>query len=410
MRPSDSELATLIRDERPSIDEEFAAILDERAAKGFGRQDRATPLAALVDRLRAVPPRRILAPAGAVATLLVVVGVSITAVGGLGGGSGSSSSSDTSTPPLTSQPQASTGGGRGGRGTAKPARPTPSIGEYNLNQSSNAKPDAAQAASRTTAAPAFKKVVPAPAPRAPATRKVAQNANLTLSTDPDKVRTVATQVTEVVRRYHGLVISSQITSGKRGPAPRPLPETVPIGPSLGADFQLRIPASKVEPALDDLSGLGLVISRTEGSQDITRRFNSARDSIGNLVSERDTLIKQLAQATTPGAVHAIKHRLAVVRHQLARAQGKLGQLRERVAMVPVHVSVEARGAGAGGGGGGFGLDDAVHDAGRVLTVAAGVLLISLAVLAPLAVLGVLAWLFARSLARWRRERALSDSI
>src|SRR3954451_19145873 len=99
MRPSDSELATLIRDERPSIDEEFAAMLDERAAKGFGRQDRATPLAALIDRLRAVPPRRILAPAGAVATLLVVVGVSITALGGLGGGSGSSSSHITSAPP-----------------------------------------------------------------------------------------------------------------------------------------------------------------------------------------------------------------------------------------------------------------------------------------------------------------------
>src|SRR3954469_17013057 len=98
MRPSDSELATLIRDERPSIDEEFAAMLDERAAKGFGRQDRTAPFTALVDRLRALPPRRILAPAGAVATLLVVVGVSITALGGLGGGSGSSSSRVTSVP------------------------------------------------------------------------------------------------------------------------------------------------------------------------------------------------------------------------------------------------------------------------------------------------------------------------
>ncbi len=217
-------------------------------------------------------------------------------------------------------------------------------------------------------------------------------------------------MTDVVRRYHGLVISSQITSGKGGPPqPIPLEESFPVSPSLGAEFQLRIPAAKLEPALDDLSGLGLVVSRTEGSQDITRRFNSARDTVGSLTSERDALIAQLAKATSPEAVHAIKHRLGVVRRELARAQGRLVQLHERVAMVPVHLSVEARG-GASGGGGGFGIDDALHDAGRVLTVAAGVLLISLAVLAPLALIGLLAWLATRAAMRIRRERALSDSV
>jgi hypothetical protein len=243
-----------------------------------------------------------------------------------------------------------------------------------------------------------------------AQRKVASTADLTLSTDPGKVRDVAGQVTEVVRRYNGLVISSQITSGKGGsPQPIPLQETVPVNPSLGAEFQLRIPAAKLEPALDDLSGLGLVVSRTEGNQDITRRFNSARERIASLTSERDVLIAQLAKATTPEAVHAIKHRLAIVRHELSGAQGRLGQLHERVAMVPVHLSVEARG-GASGGGGGFGLDDAVHDAGRVLTVAAGVLLISLAVLVPLTLIAMVAWLVFRSVNRWRRERALSESF
>ena len=44
-------------------------------------------------------------------------------------------------------------------------------------------------------------------------RKVSQTASLTLSTDPDKVRGIAASVSDVVSRYHGLVISSQITSG-----------------------------------------------------------------------------------------------------------------------------------------------------------------------------------------------------
>src|SRR4051794_34304752 len=88
-----AELAALAHEERSAIDAEFAALLDERAAAGFPRDGRAASRgASLLDRLRATPPRRLIAPAGAVATLLVVAGVAITAVGGFGGGSGSSSS------------------------------------------------------------------------------------------------------------------------------------------------------------------------------------------------------------------------------------------------------------------------------------------------------------------------------
>ena len=108
-------------------------------------------------------------------------------------------------------------------------------------------------------------------------------------------------------------------------------------------------------------------------------------------------------------MHAIKHRLAVVRHELSGAQGTISQLHERVAMVPVHLSIEAHGGAAGGGGGGFGLDDAVHDAGRVLTVAAGILLISLALLVPLGLIAALAWLVTRTVVRLRRERSLNPS-
>src|SRR5262245_3507986 len=87
-----AELSPLATEERPTIDAEFAALLDEQAAAGFPRGDRARSGAAgLLDRLLAVPPRRLIAPAAAAATLLVLVGIAITAIGGSGGGSSSSS-------------------------------------------------------------------------------------------------------------------------------------------------------------------------------------------------------------------------------------------------------------------------------------------------------------------------------
>src|SRR6188472_329706 len=85
-----AEMSALATEQRPSIDAEFAALLDERAAAGFRRADHAASgVVGLLDRLRAVPPRRLIAPAAAAATLLVVVGV---AIGGFGGGGSSSSS------------------------------------------------------------------------------------------------------------------------------------------------------------------------------------------------------------------------------------------------------------------------------------------------------------------------------
>jgi hypothetical protein len=50
--------------------------------------------------------------------------------------------------------------------------------------------------------------------------------------------------------------------------------------------------------------------------------------------------------------------------------------------------------------------DALHDAGRVLEVIAGVAVIALAVALPLAIVALCAALLARLYSRWRRERAL----
>ncbi len=58
------------------------------------------------------------------------------------------------------------------------------------------------------------------------------------------------------------------------------------------------------------------------------------------------------------------------------------------------------------GGGSWDLGDAVGDAGHILAVAAGVTLIGLAVLAPIALIALLAWLGGRAWVRFGRRRAL----
>jgi negative regulator of sigma E activity len=378
--PDAEDLAALARDvraERSAPDAGFAARLDERAREGFPRRagDERGAVGLwqrLRERLEATPPRRMLAPVGAAATLLVAVAVAIGVSDQLGGSGG-------------------------GTEQAAPAPGAPS-------EALSAPPNRAPGAGNATAG------------RAAATfgglahRKVAKNADLVLSTEPNDVRSVADGVVQVVDRYRGFVVRSHVTSGRPQPAPIPLQDgAAPSQPLPSGTFELRIPAGSLKPALGDLSALAHVTSRTESLRDITSRFNASAQAVQDLEAQRDQLLKDLAEALTPEERDSINARLHVVENQLAAARHALARVQQRVHLVPVSVEILAqRGidVGGGGGDGSWDIGNALHDAGRVLIVIAGVLLISLAVLGPVALLAALGWLGGRAFLRLRRERAL----
>ena len=81
-------------------------------------------------------------------------------------------------------------------------------------------------------------------------------------------------------------------------------------------------------------------------------------------------------------------------------------MKDRIHMVPVSVEIRGQAGVDSGAGGAWSIGDAFHDAGRVLTVMAGILLISAAVLVPIGLIVGIAWLTARAVIRKRREDAL----
>ena len=292
-----------------------------------------------------MPPRRILAPAGAAATLLVVVGVAISQSGEIGGGGdGASARSRRRTSPLAADQPARRErrhGGPLGAG-AEPRCPGPRLAPTPARSSGTVR-------SAST---------PAPADVPPAKRKIARRVDLALSTSPERFRDAADGVLDVVRDHRGFVVRSSVSGGDPD-APRS---------QLGhASFKLRIPAGELPAALGDLSDLGHVVSRTDGTKDITSRFVSVKKRIAALEKTRQNLLRQLADAVTLIEQESIRRRLAIVESQLSAAQEDLGAAQRRVHLVPVSVTIDADRALAGGGdGGGWGLGDAVDDAGKVL--------------------------------------------
>jgi hypothetical protein len=132
--------------------------------------------------------------------------------------------------------------------------------------------------------------------------------------------------------------------------------------------------------------------------------------LGDARALRTALLKQLAAAITEAQVISLTAQIHDADAAIARAEAALAGLNHQISYSTVQVQINAAPivpvAPPAGTSHGFTLGNAWHDAVRVLTVAAGVSLIALAVLIPLGlVAAVVAWI-AYWVRRRRREAAL----
>jgi uncharacterized protein DUF4349 len=297
-------------------------------------------------------PRRNLVPALAVAGCVLATLVAVVLVGG---GSGDDSAS--STPAVSAQSgreqqaQGDAASGAGGSGAAAPS----------------------------TAA-------------APRTRRVERTTRLALATTD--VQRTADDVVSATQSVGGFVQSSQVaTTNGRG----------------SASFTLRVPSARLDDAVARLSKLGHVRSLEQSAQDITGAYDSAAARLAEARAERRGLLRALAKATTAQEISSLRARIADNRRELQRYQREFESVRNRANFATVEVDVTSstrKGEPVPGGGGSWSPGDAARDAVRVLEVSAGVALVGLAVLVPVALLGAAGGVAAGAWRRRRRESAL----
>jgi cell division septum initiation protein DivIVA len=352
-----AELAILVRDERPAPDPAFANSLDERARRGFPRTAKRRAFAW---------PKFTLPALGLAASvfLVVVIATSIPSGGGSGDEAGSS-------------------GAGGGGSASSQAAPNTDEAAPPASDESAARKQADSAGGAATSTPALA------APSAPH-RYVERSAQITLATTPRDIDGAAAKVIRVADDLGGYVASSQITSGE------------------GGTFELRVPERRLQRALERLSAIGKVRNRTQAAQDITGSVVSVRSRLKDARTERESLLKQLAKATTTNETTSIRARLRIVSRQIAAAKDDLKSVKRRASTSSVSVTLEADkdAGGAAGGDGKWSPGDALKDAGRVLEVTASVLLVAGAVALPLGLVVLLIWFATRQASHRRRERAL----
>jgi hypothetical protein len=391
----DLDFATELRALRPTPRPEFTAELDARAAEGFPRRPRrgdsfraraAAASVRLADRLR-ISPRRLLAPAGGLA-LAAVLAATVVVVNTDGGSA-----------PSTLNLGGRSGGAGAEAGEAMPpgfstARP----GAERLSEpsSSSAGTDKAAAASGTAPPPA-NDFFPDSGPYASQSdrRDVERSAEMVLGTDPADVRRAAGKVFEAVHAYDGIVLQSSIEDGGEGEA--------------GASFELLIPSGKLGDALASFSSIAEVRSRREQTADITAKTVGLGERLQDGRATVESLLAQLAAADADAERAAAEAELRSERLRVAALRSRLADLQRRAHLSQVSLKIETDEAGAPGPdeNGSWGIGDALADAGKILEVAAGVTLVGLAILSPIALLCLLAWLSRRTAVRRSRERVLS---
>jgi Domain of unknown function (DUF4349) len=430
-RFDDDALATELRAMRPEPRPEFTADLDERAAAGFPRRESpsaaAMPFALLADRWRAMNPRRRLIPALGVAFAVLAVATVVVAVAGSGSGSGGS---DGVASALSMESAESSGGGgvmngperaakkaQKGLGTAAPG-PGTYEAEAEAASESGAEVEAAPAeeepaeegtehageeAIEETESGTAESAVPslAPTENAPAFaghRDIERSASVVLGTKPGGVTGAASKVYEAVHAANGIVLNSSVQSGSKG--------------ATGASFELLIPSRRLDDTLATFSRIAEVRERHDATDDITKQTVGATEELADSNATVESLLKELGDAETETEREAVEARLREERRRHAAIKGSLEHLHKRASMSEVSVRIVTdHGAGvvppAGkSGSGDWSLGDALHDAGHILQIAAGVLLIALAVLAPIALIVLLAWIANRFRVRRLRERTL----
>jgi hypothetical protein len=218
-------------------------------------------------------------------------------------------------------------------------------------------------------------------------RRIERSVALELGTPVDRMERVAEQVTTVTNRFGGFVLSSSLSTGEG---------------SAGGDFDLRIPATRLRPALRELSGLATVRSQSQSGRDVTRQHVTAQDRLRSARAERASLLRRLENATTDAEAEGLRQRLDLVAIEIRGLRARLRDLRLATNYATVTVSLVAEDGNSGSGG----LGDAFDDAGKLLVGGAGILIRVLAVALPLALIALAVWLGASAWTRRRRESAL----
>jgi hypothetical protein len=105
---------------------------------------------------------------------------------------------------------------------------------------------------------------------------------------------------------------------------------------------LRVPSPSLDVALDSLSTLGKVTTRTASADDVTAEVGDADARLKSLIAVRDRLRSHLDRSNTVADVVAVERELSRVQGEVDVLEGRLKVLRSQVALAEISLAASQR--------------------------------------------------------------------
>jgi Domain of unknown function (DUF4349) len=209
--------------------------------------------------------------------------------------------------------------------------------------------------------------------------------------DSDAVSRAAQDALELTRSLGGYAVSSSVATGEQG----------------NASLTVRVPVGKVQQAITGLSGLGRIVSQQVTIDDLQQTLRELERREAKVRSEIARIRARLETEDLDAQTEAVlRSKLQTLRAELPQLRAGISSTEAEARMSTIQLSVVTEGA-SGEVAPPSRLDRAVDEALNVLAWEGVIALGMLIVLAPFALVALVAWLGHRLYRRHEEERLLA---
>jgi len=220
----------------------------------------------------------------------------------------------------------------------------------------------------------------------------------------DEVEATADKVRKAAEKRKGMVIDYQVSTDAGVPIYRPYVEGSALadGAALSGYITVRVPADQLRSFVDELSGMGKVLRQAENEQDVTQEHVDLKARLVNLQATEARLREFFGKAKNVSEMLAIEQELTRVRGDIESMQAQIAYLERQAAMSTVTIELAGPEQIVEPAGEDWGFSSALRQAVRGFVGTINVLIILLGTLAPVIVIGAIAFFAIRALVRRRR--------
>jgi hypothetical protein len=231
---------------------------------------------------------------------------------------------------------------------------------------------------------------------------IIRNASLELRVT--KVNEALASLRSAVTKHDGEIAELNVSAGVSLDSPR---SSASAAPSF-ASITIRVPATKLDQLTADLSDLGIVVSQSETSSDVTEQAVDMEARLKNLRAEEERLRTFLDRATKVSDLLEVQRELARVRGDIEAMDAQLTYLKRQVARATLQVTLSTPGPVVGPDSPWFGIREAfARGVQGAIVVIQALITVVIAALPLAAVVALVIWIIVTLARRSNRRRAHS---